>query len=384
MKFIKKINSWLENNWSSPTYSGCLLSAIALAFFGAATNTMAGWLYVLSGVIIALLALGAILPVRSIKNLKISRFPINPVSVGDRLTITLEIENISKKPQSLMQIRDLLPPMMAKSAVLSLELIPPQNIYNWIFYPETNSRGVYLWNQIELRSGSPLGLFWSRRLRHVPAKAIVYPTVLPLKKCPLIDNIGQEDSITQMSNTLYQAATQGITRTLRAYRQGDSTRLIHWRSSAKLGELQVRELEIITGGQEVIICLDTGINWEDEQFENAVIAAASLYFYASRQQYNVKLWTAATGLLNGNRVVLETLAGTRHSQIEKTQIPASSLIWITNHNCRIGKLPKSSHWLLFTNDYESKIDNNLTKNYPGIRIISGNSLQQQLSMNCKE
>lgn len=382
MKFVKKINLWLENRASSPTYSGCLLGAIALAFFGAATNTMAGWLYVLSGVILALLVLGAILPVRSLKSLKIRRFPINPVSVGDRLTITLEIENISKKPQSLVQIRDLPPPIMAKPAILSLELIAPKSTYNWTFYPETTRRGVYFWDQIELRSGSPLGLFWSRRLRHALAKAIVYPTVLPLKKCPLVDSIGQEDSITQMSNTRYQAATQGITRTLRPYRQGDSTRLIHWRSSAKLGELQVRELEIITGGQEIIICLDTGIKWEDEQFENAVIAAASLYFYASRQQYNVKLWTAATGLLNSNRVVLETLAGTRHSQIEKSQIPASSLIWITNNNCKISKLPKGSNWVLFTDDYDSKIANNFTKNYRGISIISDESLQKQLSMNC--
>lgn len=380
MKTLKKFRFWLENRAASPTYGGCLLAAIALAFFGAATNTMAGWLYVLSGLILALLGLGAIMPVRSLKSLKISRFPLNPVSVGDRLTITLAIENTSNKPQTLIQIRDLLPSVMAKPQVVPIELIAPKSIYNWTFYPLTTRRGVYLWNEIELWSGSPLGLFGCRRLRHAPGKAIVYPMVLPLKKCPLVDTIGQEDSVSQISDRRYQAANQGITRTLRPYRQGDSTRLIHWRSSAKLGELQVRELEIITGGQEVIICLDTGIRWENEQFEDAVMAAASLYFYASRQQYNVKLWTAKTGLLNGNRVVLETLAATNFNQINKSEIPALPLIWLTNNNCQINKFPRGSRWVLFTDDYDSKIAKNLAPNYRGLTIISEQSLQQQLSI----
>jgi uncharacterized protein (DUF58 family) len=382
MTTFNNFRFWLENRASSPTYSGCLLAAIALCFFGAATNTMAGWLYVLSGLIFALLGLGAILPGRSLRNLNIRRLPLNPVSVGDRLTITLAIENISNKPQNLLQIRDLLPHKLAQSSVVPIELIAPKSTYNWTFYPIAHRRGVYLWDEVELRSGSPLGLFWSRRLRHASAKAIIYPQVLPLKKCPLIDSIGQKDSLVQISNIRYQASTQGITRALRPYRQGDSTRLIHWRSSAKLGELQVRELEIITGGQEIIICLDTGINWESEQFEDAVIAAASLYFYASRQQYNVKLWTQETGLLSGNRVVLETLAATTYNQVTKSDLPNVPLIWLTNTNCQINKLPKGSRLVLFTDNFEITLSNNLKENYRGITIISDKSLQEQLSMNC--
>jgi len=333
-------------------------------------------------VILAMLGLGAILPGRSLKTLKIRRFPLEPVSVGDRLTITLILENTSNKPQNLLQIRDRLPQKLAQVSLAPIELIAPKSTYNWTFYPITTRRGVYLWDEVELCSGSPLGLFSSRRLRHVPAKAIVYPLVLPLKKCPLIDSIGQQDSVVQLSNTRYQTATQGITRTLRPYRQGDSTRLIHWRSSAKLGELQVRELEIITGGQEVIICLDTGIFWENEQFEDAVIAAASLYFYASRQQYNVKLWTQKTGLLSGNRVVLETLAATDYNQDAKSDIPPLPLIWLTNNNCQINKLPKGSRWVLFSEEYDSKIAKNFGANYRGITIIPDKNLQEQLAMTC--
>jgi uncharacterized protein (DUF58 family) len=54
---------------------------------------------------------------------------------------------------------------------------------------------------------------------------------------------------------------------LRPYRISDPTRVIHWRTSAPYGELRVPELEIITGGQEVITALDSAANWQEEQFE---------------------------------------------------------------------------------------------------------------------
>ena len=131
---------------------------------------------------------------------------------------------------------------------------------------------------------------------------------------------------------------------------GDPTRLIHWKSSAKYGDLQVRELEIITGGQEIIIALDTAQIWDSEDFENAVIAAASLYIYGSRQQMNIKLWTAKTGLVSGNWVVLETLAQTQSAEAQENAIanlPKLPLIWLTSNISSLNNLPFGSHWLLF-------------------------------------
>ncbi|NJO50369.1 MAG: DUF58 domain-containing protein, partial [Leptolyngbyaceae cyanobacterium RM2_2_4] len=57
----QQINHWLETRWVKPAFSGWLLAGLSLFFFAAATNTMAGWLYVISGVIFALLAIATIL-----------------------------------------------------------------------------------------------------------------------------------------------------------------------------------------------------------------------------------------------------------------------------------------------------------------------------------
>jgi len=107
--------------------------------------------------------------------------------------------------------------------------------------------------------------------------------------------MGQEASNQFYSQRRFHVATEGMTRSLRPYRMGDPTRLIHWRTSARYGELRVRELEVVTGGQEIIIALDSAAAWQEDNFEQAVIAAASLYFYSQRQQLNVKLWTGLTG-----------------------------------------------------------------------------------------
>ena len=66
MNLMNRINEWLETHWVTPAYAGCLLTGIALCFFGAASNTMAGWLYVISGLIFGLLVVAAVLPARSL------------------------------------------------------------------------------------------------------------------------------------------------------------------------------------------------------------------------------------------------------------------------------------------------------------------------------
>nr|WP_231939937.1 DUF58 domain-containing protein [Dolichospermum compactum] len=59
-----------------------------------------------------------------------------------------------------------------------------------------------------------------------------------------------------------------LLRSLRPYRINDPTRLIYWRTSARYGELRVRELEVITGGQEILIAIDSSFQWQQELFSH--------------------------------------------------------------------------------------------------------------------
>ena len=369
---LHRISEWLETRFCVPAYSGWLLGVVALCFFGAATNTMAGWLYAISGTILALLVLGAILPRRSLAHLQIRRRAIAPVSAGDSLTVELEIANPTAKPKTLLQVADLLPVVLASPVKEAVSNIAPQSVYRWRFYPTAQKRGIYQWHEVRVRTGTPLGLCWSRRSWTVPAQAIVYPQVLPLSVCPLIDRLGQDYSAQSRSDRIL-AATQGLTKTLRPYRHGDSTRLIAWRTSARFDQLQVRELEEESGKPEIIIALDSAFGWREDDFEQAVIAAASLYFYANRCQLNVKLWTAQSGLVDGRKAVLETLAAVM-SKEDATAVPSSPLIWITQ-NPFLQSLPSGSHWVLFADQFFSEP---LSLTNTGLVIDAEKPLQQQL------
>jgi uncharacterized protein (DUF58 family) len=374
---FKRTTNWLETKWVTPAYAGWLLMVLTICFFGVATNTMAGWLYVLSGVGVALLGVAAILPARSLQPLTISRMPIFPVTAGADLEISLVIHNPTNRVQTLFQVQDLAPFRSWQPPITAVETIAPQSEYRWVYHQPTEQRGVYQWDKIALRSGAPIGLFWCQRYRQAVAIAYVYPQVLKLSQCPLIDGMGSSDLKTnqQSSSRHLEMANEGVTRSLRPYRYGDSLRLVHWRTSARFGEFQIRELEIDRGGQDVVIYLDSGAIWNTADFERAVIAACSLYFYADRSaNLNVKLWTAGTGLISGDRRVLETLAAVQMDEPTTTEMPPTALVCLTSQPQQLDHLPPGSRWALWTHDRSIP-----SSKFPGIAINPDESLQQQLS-----
>lgn len=370
-----RLADWLETHWVNPAYIGWVLGGLALFFFVAATNTLSGWLYVISGVIMALLMIATLRSTQNLQGIEITRRPIYPVSAGDPLTVELLIQNATAKAKNLLQVSDLIPHKLGEPVTKVIESLNADATQYWVYQHPTHRRGVYRWQTVQTRSAAPLGLVWRRQDQKVEATAIVYPTVLPLARCPLIDQIGQESKAQFTSDQRAKAAHEGLTRSLRPYRWGDPTRLIHWRTSARYGELRVRELELFTGGQELVVCLDSAIAWEPASFEEAVIAAASLYFYAARQSLTIQLWTAKTGLMHGEQAVLETLAAIyAGEEVHSTNVPNLPLIWLTQNSESLATLPSGSRWVLWSQPLTELRSSPL----PGIVIRPERSLQSQL------
>ncbi|MGV0104445.1 hypothetical protein NSTCB13_03121 [Nostoc sp. DSM 114160] len=144
---------------------------------------------------------------------------------------------------------------------------------------------------------------------------------------------------------------------------------------------------MVTGGQEIVIALDSASNWEEENFEQAVIAAASLYFYAQQQELQVQLWTASTNLIKGDaygkpeglRFVLETLAATRALEDASSVVPKSyPLIWLTQNPLSLATLPQGSRWVLWPNISSPAEQEVINWEHPGIVLQSDRPLQPQL------
>jgi uncharacterized protein (DUF58 family) len=378
----QRLATWLETHWVMPAFAGGLLLVLALFFLAAASNTMVGWLYVISGVSLSLCAIAAWLPWRSLKHLQVRRLPVDPVAAGENLTVSLDVVNTGNSAQTLLLVRDMLPQVLGKSMATVVEWIPSQGSYRWHYSYPTHRRGVYRWSEVQLKTATPLGLFWCCRSRSAKAVAVVYPTVLPLQRCPLLDELGTEDrpQRNQEERRSYSHTSMGTTRTLRPYRWGDPIRLVHWRSSARYGELRVRELETFTSGQDTLVCLDTNSDrWQGEDFEQAVIAAASLYFYARHHQMGIGLWTASTGIVRGDRAVLETLAATNFGEPKSDGVfPSMPVVWLSANPQSLANLPTGSRWLLWPS--ASISDSPVRLELPGKQITPTTSLEKQLQL----
>jgi uncharacterized protein (DUF58 family) len=84
---------------------------------------------------------------------------------------------------------------------------------------------------------------------------------------------------------------------LREYEPGDDPRRVHWRSSARRGELVVRQDEAASPGR-VVLLLDTRPDvYADEEFEVAVEAVASLAVALRRSHAPVEVVTTSGELL---------------------------------------------------------------------------------------
>jgi uncharacterized protein (DUF58 family) len=348
MTFFTRINSWLERRWVAPAYIGWVLLGLALFFFAAATNTLAGWLYVMSGMLLALLIVAAILPPRNLRGIIIRRQPIQPVSAGNLLAVELTLTNTGSRSQGLFQVIDQVPEVLGEPPRQAIGLLPAGKRQFWRYDIPTERRGAYQWQSVDLRSAAPLGLFWCRRSVAVPASVIIYPQILALKRCPMLDSLGQQTGQQWHRDRRVKQATEGITRSLRPYRWGDPTRLIHWRTSARYGELRVRELEKVTTDQEVLIGLDTMAPWQDLAFEQAVVAAASLVAYGVRHGITTVLWLPQTGLLRDYTQALYALAVVQPeatSAMHRHDFPDRALVWLTSNSTAVVNLPASSRQL---------------------------------------
>ncbi|URR34367.1 DUF58 domain-containing protein [Thermosynechococcus sp. HN-54] len=349
---LRRLSQSLEERWVTPAYAGLLLLGMNLFLFAAAINSMAGWLYVITGIIFGLLLVAAILPPRYLRGLVLERAKLDPVHAGDRLRLTVLLTNATQKPRHNLQVIDPVPRALwsatqREAPQQAIERLPPQETITWQYDLIPPRRGIYEWQQLILRTAAPLGLFWCRRAFPVPQQVVVYPQVLQLQQCPLLDQLGQEISQEWRDRQHHlHVAQEGITRALRPYRWGDPLRLVHWRTSARYGELRVREFDTFSGGNAVTVALDTRPHWSGEDFEQAVIAAASLYLYSLQQKIPVQFWSPATGMLHGQSTVLRELAAIAPCPT-LAEYPLDSLVWLTSDWASPDSLPVGSFTVLW-------------------------------------
>jgi uncharacterized protein (DUF58 family) len=194
-------------------------------------------------------------------------------TVGDRVTLGLHITG----RVSRLEVRLLDPPGEWRRTVA-----PGSGEFVHI----AARRGVFRVVRVEVRSGGPLGVFLRRRTLWVrlPVPVSVGPRPVPMSYEPQTLPIGMAAALAARP-----AAPGGdAVRAVRPYAPGDAARLVHWPTSARTGELAVRELEppAITG-----IAIVVDLRGPEENAEMAASRAAGIGRAALRAGAHLLLLT---------------------------------------------------------------------------------------------
>lgn len=144
-------------------------------------------------------------------------------------------------------------------------------------------RGVHRLGPVRVRRKDPLGAWLSTRRLETLGELVVGPRVTPLQASAVlghgidaaVSRVGQGDLVDQL---------------VRDYRPGDPVRRIHWRQTARHGDLMVRQ-EQPPATPRVVIVLDTlADGWrDDDEFDEGVRAFASLCMAVASQGLQVEV-----------------------------------------------------------------------------------------------
>ncbi len=197
----------------------------------------------------------------TLRGLRLSRRAPSFVFSRDILAIDYQLENIKSFRDALaMTSVDSIVPEITGSksggtltATVFFPRVPGRDRARSTWQTVAPSRGRYRFRSIDLITRSPFGLMERRETVEAPGTLLVYPEVGILTR--QWRRVFREATETRRGRRHDRSSQQLEYHGLRDYRPGDSPRLIHWRTSARVGVPMVKEFEQ-QSEQDVAVLLD--------------------------------------------------------------------------------------------------------------------------------
>ena len=250
-----------------------------------------GWVeltVIAAGLAAALLSAGLLTIGRSIYSVELE-LSDSRVTVGQRAVGRLAVQNTSRRRLLPAQIEL---PVGRGAANFSLPSLGPDATHEEVFAIPTTRRAVVAVGPVRSVRGDPLGLL-CRRVRWSDAVDLyVHPELVSLAGAAsgvIRDLEGQATRALSDSDMSFHA--------LRDYVAGDDRRHIHWKTSARIGTLMVRQFED-TRRTHTAIALSTSTDdyASADEFELAVAAVASIGVQALRDERDLTVLAGAGAL----------------------------------------------------------------------------------------
>ncbi|QFG25915.1 DUF58 domain-containing protein [Actinomadura sp. WMMB 499] len=159
--------------------------------------------------------------------------------VGRESRIDLRLENVSRLPSGLLMVEDRIPYALGGRARFLIDRIEPQGARELRYRVRSDVRGRYRVGPLTVRLTDPFGMVELVRSFSAADSLTVTPEVVPLRPGRLSGAwTGGGDSL---ARAVAAAGEDDVAP--RDYRHGDDLRRVHWRSTARRGELMVRREE---------------------------------------------------------------------------------------------------------------------------------------------
>jgi uncharacterized protein (DUF58 family) len=167
-------------------------------------------------------------------------YAVNQLSghVGDKIRVTYTLRNTSRVPKPWLEIHNptSLPAGLPGRAIS----LGGRTERSWLIRTPLTRRGHFRIEPLQIRTGDPFGFFESSASVGSGINVTVYPRLepIPLWRLPAANLDG---SHAMRERTLQ---TTPLATTVRPWAPGDSFNRIHWKSTARHGDIQVKEFDL--------------------------------------------------------------------------------------------------------------------------------------------
>jgi uncharacterized protein (DUF58 family) len=213
------------------------------------------------------------------------------VPVGSNARVMLRLQNMSRLPTGTLMLEDRLPYALGSRPRVVLERLGAHQASSVAYTVRADVRGRYQVGPLVIRLTDPFGLCELTRSFPTVDRLAVIPQVVGLPTVRLAGEYAGTGESRARSVAVHgedDAAT-------REYRRGDDLRRVHWRSTARTGELMVRREEQPWESRATVV-LDTRAQAHRGEgptasFEWAVSAAASIAVHLRQAGFKLRLVT---------------------------------------------------------------------------------------------
>lgn len=230
---------------------------------------------------------------------------------GDDVEVELQIANRGGTGTGALLVEDHVPPTLGDRPRFVLQGLQRRWSRTVHYTVRSDVRGEFVVGPLTLTARDPFGLLEVRTTVTGTATLIVTPRTVGLPRTSLTGGWGGTGE--HRPQAYASGSAEDVT--VRDYRRGDELRRVHWRSSARTGQLMVRKEEQPWEARATVV-LDNRARAHRgsglaSSFEVAVTAAASVVRHLDEQGYAVELVTCdsgGAGVVGGTAAHLERLA----------------------------------------------------------------------------